>query len=130
MAMSDFFLTLKKDSYLEESNIVGTVTIHQLVDILSSSRRLKFPMVFGIVCKLVEKSNNEIKKVMEEGIRELELIYFPAVRLYDNHINAVLVWSPGVKFWKIVGLYDGEYNIQNMAIACRQVLLSNLKSKI
>ena len=72
--------------------VVGAITGSQLITILSSERRVIFPMVFGLLCDIIRKNDIDLSRVLEAGFSELQLNYVPAIQMHDNSRYVVLTW--------------------------------------
>lgn len=81
---------------------VAAITAKSLCEVLVAKRRLALHMVFGLLCNLVTKADMPLISVLDAGLKELKLKYFPAVQTYDKHGNQVLSWSFTNSFWSIV----------------------------
>jgi len=83
--------------------VLGSVTLKQLLSILCVQRKTAPVMVYGNLCELLEKANINLEEVLRDGFTELRLKHFPAVHTYDVHRNASLGWRVCAGLWKIVG---------------------------
>ena len=59
-------------------------------------------MVFGNLVKVIEESGLPLKEIVKDGLSEMGIKCFPAVRLYDDNRNATLNWSINMKFWQVL----------------------------
>ena len=82
----------------------GSITSNRLLEILSSPRRSHFPMVFGNIVKILQAFGLPLKEILTDGMSEMGLKLFPAVRIYDSNRNATLTWSVSIKYWQVVGI--------------------------
>lgn len=79
----------------------GGVTITRLSQILSTERRLGTNMMFGRQCEIIRRLKLELSSVLLEGLQDLHLRYFPALKLNDNHRHSILSWDVRCGLWQI-----------------------------
>lgn len=83
-------------------HVVGAITAKSLCDLLEKKKRVALHMVFGSLCRLVQGANMPLIEVLDAGLMELQLKYFPAFQTYDRHGHRVLTWSLKQSFWSVV----------------------------
>ena len=109
--------------------MTGTVTIKQLVHLLSSQRRLGVAMAYGSVCQLIQKSNIDLQSVLKDGLVEMGLKHFPAIQTYDVHRNAVLSWSSRSGIWKIIGREENDVEFRSSAVVLSTLVRAALETR-
>ena len=95
----DFLISLKRYTGNDSKRIVGGVSVKGLAERLARCRKVKWPMVFGTVMRLLGNDAEKIARVCVEGINALELGYFPAVRDSDENRNEGLNWRFTYGLW-------------------------------
>ena len=96
----------QRDLYCDRPSFLrvnSVLTCHQLAILLSRRRRIPTSMAFGSLLELLKSAEHELSVLLEAGIEEIGLKYFPAFQNFDNHGNAVLNWNYQAGVWKLLG---------------------------
>lgn len=109
--------------------VTGAVTVKQLVTILSSQRRLPVAMVYSSVCQLIQKSKIDLQSILKDGLLEMGLKHFPAIKTYDSHRNSVLCWSSRSGIWKIIGLEENKSEFRSSAGVLSMLVQAELERR-
>jgi hypothetical protein len=107
----------------------GAVTVNQLAFILSGKRRLPIAMAYGNIYHMLEKSKIDIQSVLKDGLVELGLCHFPAVKTCDTHRNAILNWSSQCGVWKIVGRKESGSEWRSSAEVLSMLVVAELEKR-
>lgn len=100
-SFTNFFLNLKRGNGLSPSLVVGSVTGKQLSDIVGTAEKMRYPMVFKEVLARLSTKKQKLVDLFEVGLRELDLEFFRALRIWDVNRNKVLNWKDSFKYWKV-----------------------------
>ena len=120
MRFEDFLLLLKATSGNENKRLVGGVTTKHLSETFISAQKCKWPVVFKPLQQLIN-DNSKLESAMKQGITNLKLGYFPAIRKYDSAKHEGLNWRYTYGFWALSDIEDdgsvferhaGSYHIQ------------------
>ena len=79
---------------------------NSLCESLTVKRRTDSNMVFPKLCNMITNAGGDLLQITKCGIDELNLLYFPAVKLQDSNRNPVTVWSFRDSYWKLMGHAD------------------------
>lgn len=105
----DFLLTLKvQDGKPSGYSVVGGSTVMQLIGVLLSAKKAKYPMVFVYFLKMLTLEKVDISKAIEDGIEDLNLMYFPAIRLHDRNNNPGICWLWHQGLWVLTNLTNAS----------------------
>lgn len=127
LCFTDFFLMLKQSSGNENKKIVGGINIRDLAENLTRSRKVKWPMVFGTVKTLFNNDAEKMVKVCIEGVRALELGYFPAFRQSDESRSEGLNWRYTYGFWVLAEEEGRNYTYEIEAASLHTLVLMELE---
>ena len=97
----------------------SSISVKQIVTLLSRKRRVHQHMVYSALCKILEGSRHELEAILEAGFQELGLKHFPAIQNYDDHGHAILTWNWRSGLWKVVDSAQGAQ--QPSLILCSMV---------
>jgi hypothetical protein len=105
---AEFFGRLKASTHEGIRQVVGGITRKQLVELLLSAKKVKYPMVGACVFAMLRNNDVDIAETLDAGIRDLQLGYFPAVRLHDQQRHPCLYWHWRYGLWAITDIPDSE----------------------
>lgn len=92
-----FISDLKQKSCPTWGNLTGEIGIRTLCERLCVTERYTHPYVFGRAIQLISECGRDPTAILEIGIYELKLNYFPDVRFVDASRNKKISWcSKGV----------------------------------
>lgn len=95
-------MSLKKSSGNENKRIVGGINRKDVAGKIAGCKQFKWPMVFGSVKRMLSDDNERLTRLCMEGIRALELGFFPAVRFNDANRNEGLNWRYTYGVWVLM----------------------------
>ncbi len=124
----DFMLFLKTSAGNKDKRIVGGVTVTNLVDTFVNAQKCKWPMVFKPLQELIH-DNTKLEDAMREGVKELNLGYFPAVRNYDTSRNEGLNWRFTYGYWVLSDVEDDDSSFERQAASYHCLVLSELEKR-
>ena len=107
-SFENFYLSLKRTNNLNDSQVVGSVTGKQLCDIVGTVERMRYPMVFKEVLTRISAAKRNLLELFEDGLNQLELGFFPAIRIYDCNRHKILNWKYTFKFWRVQPKLEGD----------------------
>lgn len=125
---ADFLLLLKARSGNSNKRIVGGVTIKNLSDTFINAQKCKWPMVFNSLQTLVD-DNLKLERSMQEGINNLKLGYFPAVRNFDSSRHEGLNWKYTYGYWVLSDAEDSDSSFERDAGTYHVQILSELEKR-
>lgn len=80
---------------------IGAVTADQLATELSKASRFKYPFTYHRAAEMLESEGRSLLAVVLQGVLELKLTYFPALKFVDQTRNEKASWT-GRDFWNVV----------------------------
>ena len=122
----------KQELFIEQPtmfHVSGGVTLKRLSDVLSANRRVGTHMVFGCQCKLIRNSKSDLAEVIVEGLKDLRLKHFPALKLYDVHCNAILSWDKRYGLWKIFYNEETSGELVQCPITLTKLIVTELEMR-
>ena len=124
----DFLLLLKARTGNDNKRLVGGVTTKHLLETFINAKKCKWPMVFKPMQQLIN-DNSKLEYAMKQGINNLKLGYFPAVRKYDTakHEGLNLRYTYG--FWALSDIEDVDSVFERNAGSCHIQILSELERR-
>ena len=123
----DFICSLQGKT-TNKPKVSGSITINQLVTKLCEVSSMKFPMVYPSVLQLMENNTQfEIRDVLKCGLADLELLYFPAFRVFDSHRNHRLTWQSSFAYVSISNNDVSRTNMDHRETAISQLILQELE---
>ncbi|XP_046577069.1 uncharacterized protein LOC124284982 isoform X1 [Haliotis rubra] len=122
MSESDFLLFLKGQGRTPPTS--GTTTMNQLTHQLSQAEGVKFPMVWGAIIHMLR--SQDLGQIIQAGIKELDLHYFPAFRLYDSQRHPHFMWHTSFQY---LAISESCTEGQHRASVLTQVVLSEMEAR-
>ncbi|KAH3859574.1 hypothetical protein DPMN_102391 [Dreissena polymorpha] len=107
--------------------VSGGVTLSRLAELLSSNRRLGVHMVFGYQVKLIRKTQLDLGVVILDGLNDLRLKHFPALKLYDVHGHQTLCWDTRFGLWQICYKERNATEMQPSPMLLTKLIITELE---
>lgn len=126
---TDFYLSLKCSSVISPTLVTGSITVKQLTEIVCAAEKMKYPMVFKEILNRLSTAKRNIIDIFDNGIKELNLELFPAVRIWDSNRNKILNWKCCWKYWKILSENDVGTELEERACVFSSLVVTELESQ-
>ncbi|KAL4225789.1 hypothetical protein ACF0H5_016478 [Mactra antiquata] len=107
---------------LKQSNVgmkvCGSATLNQICEVLTCCSHWKPPMISHHLLAVLQSKGKNVEEILKEGIHEIGIRYFPAVRKRDGHGNAGLNWSSLHGVWLITETGTAISCLQKASMMC------------
>ena len=96
---------------------------------LCAAEKMRYPMVFKKVLARLSAAKKNLLELFELGLKELDLGFFPALRIWDYNQNKILNWKYSFNFWKVQPRIDNELE-EHSSILTSLVITEMEKQKL
>lgn len=126
------FEEFKAQLFLEKPTkvqVLGSVTLNQLLSTLCIQRKTAPVMVYSSLCQLLKNADLNIADILRDGFAEMGIKHFPAIHTYDVHRNPSLGWRACAGVWKIIRTDDKTSDVGHSANVLSSLVRAELEMR-